>query len=111
MEELEGVLAKAFPLIVDRLERWFGFLDATQKGPRATGSNLNPQPTNLQSSRPFSAIAMIREASWNFPRHDHGFKEFRGFPGMELGIFRVAKSSGEGRDSGVRCAQLIADFS
>ena len=25
------------------------------------------------------------------------FKEFRGFPGIELGIFRVAKSSGEGR--------------
>ena len=37
------------------------------------------------------------EALWNFPRQDHEFKEFRGFPGMELGIFRVAKSSGEGR--------------
>ena len=39
----------------------------------------------------------IREALWNFPRQDHDFKESRGFPGMELGIFRVAKSSGEGR--------------
>ena len=27
-------------------------------------------------------------------------KDFRGFPGMELGIFRVAKSSGEGRAGG-----------
>ena len=26
-----------------------------------------------------------------FPREDPGFKEFRGFPDMELGIFRVAK--------------------
>ena len=26
-----------------------------------------------------------------FPRQDRGFKEFRGFPDMELGIFRVAK--------------------
>ena len=26
-----------------------------------------------------------------FPREDRGFKEFRGFPDMELGIFRVAK--------------------
>ena len=34
-----------------------------------------------------------------FPRQDRGFKEFRGFPDMELGIFRVAKSSGEGRDN------------
>ena len=25
---------------------------------------------------------------------DHDFKEFRGFPGMELGMFRVVKSSG-----------------
>ena len=25
------------------------------------------------------------------------FQGFRGFPGMELGIFKVAKSSGEGR--------------
>ena len=33
-----------------------------------------------------------------FPRQDRGFKEFRGFPDMELGIFRVAKSSGGGRD-------------
>ena len=40
---------------------------------------------------------LVREASWNFPRQDRDFKEFRGFPGMELGIFRVAKSSGEGR--------------
>ena len=39
----------------------------------------------------------FREASWNFPRQDHYFRESRGFPGMELGIFRVAKSSGEGR--------------
>ena len=29
---------------------------------------------------------------------DHDFKEIRGFPGIELGIFRVAKSSGEGRE-------------
>ena len=28
---------------------------------------------------------------------DHGFKELRGFSGMELGFFRVAKSSGGGR--------------
>ena len=31
------------------------------------------------------------------PLQDRGFKEFRGFPDMELGIFRVAKSSGGGR--------------
>ena len=30
-------------------------------------------------------------------RQDRDFMEFRGFPGMELGIVRVAKSSGEGR--------------
>ena len=36
---------------------------------------------------------------WNFPRQDHDLQEFRGFPGMELGIFRVAKSSGLGRDT------------
>ena len=42
-------------------------------------------------------LVAFREASWNFPRQDRDFKEFRGFPGMELGIFRVAKSSGEGR--------------
>ena len=46
-------------------------------------------------------LVAFREASWNFPRQDHDFstrfKEFRGFPGMELGIFRAAKSSGEGR--------------
>ena len=35
-----------------------------------------------------------------FPREDRGFKEFRGFPDMELGIFRVAKSSGGGRGTG-----------
>ena len=34
---------------------------------------------------------------YGFPRQDHEFKEFRGFPGIELGIFRVARSSGEGR--------------
>ena len=34
-----------------------------------------------------------------FPRENRGFKEFRSFPDMELGIFRVAKSSGEGRDN------------
>ena len=34
---------------------------------------------------------------YGFPRQDHEFKEFRGFPGIELGIFRVAKSSGGGR--------------
>ena len=32
-----------------------------------------------------------------FPRENRGFKEFRGFPDMELGTFGVAKSSGEGR--------------
>ena len=32
------------------------------------------------------------------PRFFDAFKEFRGFPGMELGIFRVAESSGEGRN-------------
>ena len=42
-------------------------------------------------------LVAFREASWNFPRQDHDFKEFHGFRGMELGIFRVAKSSGEGR--------------
>ena len=34
-------------------------------------------------------LVAFREASWNFPRQDHGFKELRalrGFPGMELGI-------------------------
>ena len=45
-------------------------------------------------------LVAFREASWNFPRQDRDFKEFRGFPGMELGIFRVAKSSGEGRVRG-----------
>ena len=39
-------------------------------------------------------LVAFREASWNFPRQDRDFKELRGFPGMELGIFRVAKSSG-----------------
>ena len=42
-------------------------------------------------------LVAFREASGNFPRQDRDFKEFRGFPGMELGIFRVAESSGEGR--------------
>ena len=42
-------------------------------------------------------MVAFREASWNFPRQDRDLKEFRGFPGMELGIFRVAKSPGEGR--------------
>ena len=43
-------------------------------------------------------LVAFREASWNFPRQDRrDFKEFRGFPGMEFGIFSVAKSSGEGR--------------
>ena len=42
----------------------------------------------------------FRKALWNFPRPDHDFKEFRGFSGMELGIFRVAKSAGEGREQG-----------
>ena len=42
-------------------------------------------------------LVAFREASWKFPRQDHDFKEFRGFPGAELGIFRAAKSSGEGR--------------
>ena len=43
-------------------------------------------------------MVAFRKALWNFPRPDHDSKEFRGFPGMELGIFRVAKSAGEGRD-------------
>ena len=47
-------------------------------------------------------MVAFREASWNFPRQDYDFKEFRGFPGMELGIFRVAESSGEGRIPGLR---------
>ena len=34
-----------------------------------------------------------------FSSQGRGFKEFRGFPGMELGILKVAKSSGEGRKS------------
>ena len=42
-------------------------------------------------------LVAFRKALWNFPRQDHDFEEFRGFPGMELGVFRVAKSSGEGR--------------
>ena len=42
-------------------------------------------------------LVAFREASWNFPRQDHDFYEFRGFSGIDLGIFRVAKSSGEGR--------------
>ena len=37
----------------------------------------------------------FRKALWNFPRQDHDIEEFRGFPGMELGMFRVAESSGE----------------
>ena len=44
----------------------------------------------------------LRVALRNFPRQEHEFKEFRGFPGMELGIFRVAKSSGEGRRERIR---------
>ena len=31
-------------------------------------------------------LVAFREASWNFPRQDRDFKEFRGFPGMELAI-------------------------
>ena len=45
-------------------------------------------------------LVAFRKALWNFPRQDHDLKEFRGirgFPGMELGIFKVAKSPGEGR--------------
>ena len=45
----------------------------------------------------------FREASWKFPRQDHDFKGSRGFPGMELGNFRVAKSSGEGRQPRGNC--------
>ena len=45
-------------------------------------------------------LVAFRKALWNFPRPDHDFKEFRGFSGMELGIFRVAKSAGEGREQG-----------
>ena len=33
-----------------------------------------------------------------FPRQDRSFREFRGFPNIELGIFRVAKFSGGGRN-------------
>ena len=51
-------------------------------------------------------LVAFREASWNFPRQDHDSKEFRGFPGMELGIFRAAKSSGEGRRIVMRLALL-----
>ena len=45
-------------------------------------------------------MVAFHEASWKFPRQDHvhDFKELRGFPGIELGFFRVAKSSGEGRE-------------
>ena len=43
-------------------------------------------------------LVAYREAAWNFSSPGPRFlKEFRGFPDMELGIFRVAKSSGEGR--------------
>ena len=48
----------------------------------------------------WSFLVAFRKALWDFPRPDHDFKEFRGFPGMELGIFRVAKSAGEGRYAG-----------
>ena len=41
----------------------------------------------------------LSRGSMEFSSPDHDYKEFRGFPGMELGIFRVAKSSGEGRRS------------
>ena len=48
-----------------------------------------------------------------FPSPGPRFKDFRGFPGMELGIFRVAKSSGRGLQSNFseprrlcRCCQL-----
>ena len=37
----------------------------------------------------------FRKALWNFPRQDHDIEGFRGFPGMELGMYRVAESSGE----------------
>ena len=56
-------------------------------------------------------LVAFREASWNFPRQDRGFKEFRGFPGMELGIFRVAKSSGEGRVIVVISVTTLRDHS
>ena len=56
----------------------------------------------------------FREALWNFPRlsrglmefssQDHGFKELRGFPGMELGIFRAL-----GRFLGLPNPQVRAD--
>ena len=42
----------------------------------------------------------LSQGSMEFPRQERGFKEIRGFPGMGLGIFRVAKSSGEGRPCG-----------
>ena len=43
-------------------------------------------------------LVAYREAAWNFSSPGPRFlKEFRGFPDMELGIFRVAKSSGGGR--------------
>ena len=38
----------------------------------------------------FFWLCTFREASWDFPRQDHDFKEFRGF-------LKPAKSSGEGR--------------
>ena len=30
-------------------------------------------------------LVAFRKALWSFPRKDRDFKEFRGFPGMELG--------------------------
>ena len=49
-----------------------------------------------------------------FLRENRGFKEFRSFPDMELGIFRVAKSPGEGRHfyylSGFLRSLLLATF-
>jgi len=45
-----------------------------------------------------------------FPRQYRGFKEFRGFLDMELGIFRVAKSSGGGRGYALNREVFLAEL-
>ena len=44
----------------------------------------------------FGCLSRVCMVHGIFPREDRGFKELRGFPDMELGFFRVAKSSTAG---------------
>ena len=53
-------------------------------------------------------LPFATSASWNFPRQDHNIKESRGFPGMELGILRVAKSSAQVRAEKALITAMIA---